>query len=396
MKSVLKKIVAAATGAVFTMACVPAFAEEVVIENTEETVVENAEVLELTVEEAIKLAKENNPLIEANDAAIRSAELSVEVAKESVKDYSDMEKAAVSMGLGKVVAINVSSGLEQAYLKHGYYADAAQVGYELAVMEKDKTLSSIAYDVTQKYYSVKLMEQLVEISETGLAIARENADVVKKSYELGYVSQLEVKNVENSVKSAEFSLESNMRNKAIATENLKIALGIDLSGQDIVLTDEISVPELPQNSEEKIEGAMTTRYDVTALLKSSELSKRYFDITSAYMSKNTAAYNSAYSEYLSSKYAYENSAKLIRLSLQNDYAAMLTARDSVDTALGSLEVKQIEYESAKIKYEMGLITNLELTSVMAELDSSKVQYENAKTEYLLAVLKFNYNTEIGI
>ncbi len=397
MKKMIAKITAAVLSASMSVMSVPVFADDIGTDMiTEENILTNEEaVLSLTCEEAINLALENNAQLLANDAKITSASLSVEVAEEQTKEYKSLEKD-LSKIPGVSVAINVSKGLEQAYLKHGYYLDAANVGYDLAVMEKEKTKASIAYDITQKYYNVKLVEKLIEISETGLAIANENAQIVEKSYELGYVSQLEVKNVENSVKSAEFSLESNKRNLEIATESLKIALGIDSENIKLVLTDEIVVPNLPENATEKIENAMLSRYDVTALRKSNELQSRYFEITSAYMGKNTASYNSAYSEYLLNEYTYQNSSKLIKLSLKNDYAAILTAKDNITTAENSLEIKEVEYDSAKIKYEMGMITNLELTSKMAELDGAKVQLENARLTYLLAVLKFDYNTTIGI
>ncbi len=398
MKKMIAKITATMLGVSMTVMSVPAFADEIGTEEIIEDVVlvkEEESVLSLTCEDAINLALENNSQLLANDAKITSASLSVDVAEEQTKEYKSLEKD-LSKIPGVSVAINVSNGLEQAYLKHGYYLDAATVGYDLAVMEKEKTKATIAYDVTQKYYNVKLMEELIEISETGLAIAKENAEIVKKNFELGYVSELEVKNVENSVKSAEFSLESNKRNLIIATESLKIALGIDAENTVLVLTDEIVLPALPENADEKIEKAIETRYDVTALRKSNELQNRYFEITSAYMGKNTSAYNSAYSEYLLSEYTYQNSSKLIKLSLKNEYASILTAKDSITTAENSLEIKQVEYDSAKIKYEMGMITNLELTSKMVELDSCKVQLENARLTYLLAVLKFDYNTTIGI
>lgn len=395
MKKMFAKIAATVLSISLTFASVPAFAEESTQENVEIEKVQDEKTLVLSCDEAIETALSNNMQLEANDAAIKSASLALNVAEENTKEYKSTEKD-LSKIPGVSTAINLSNGLEQAYLKHGYYLEAASVGYDLALMEKDKTSASIAYEVTQKYYTVKLMEKLVKISETGLEIASENAEIVKKNYELGYVSELEVKNVESSVKSASFSLESNKRNLDIATESLKIALGIESDKRELVLTDEITVPNLPENADEKIENAMQTRYDVTALKKSNELKKQYFDITSLYMSDKSSSYHSAYSDYLTSNYTYENSSTLIKLSLKNEYAAILTGKDDVTSAESNLEIKQIEYDSTKIKFEMGMVTNLELTSKMAELDSAKVQLENAKLTYLLAVLQFDYDTNIGI
>lgn len=385
MERLAKRFAAAILGLSMLFSACPVFAEEA----DQSVAVDNkAVVLELSLEDAINMAKENNPQLKAADAKIKSNELSLEVVEETQKEFDKMAKHIK-------IAVKVSDGLDMAYLKHGYYPKATKVGYDLAILEKTKTEASIAYDVTQKYYNVKLMEELIAISEKGVQLACDNAEVVKKNYELGYVSALEVKNVDASVKKAQYSLDANNRNLEIARESLKIALQIE-GDCTFILTDEILLPSLPENASEKMAAAMDTRYDVTALKKAYELSEEHFNITSAYVGDSTALYNSSYSDYLSSKYTYENTSKLIALSLKNDYAAILTAKENIISAENDLSIKQVEYDSSVIKYEMGLITNLELTAKMTELDSCKVQLENARLSYLLAVLKFDYNTTIGI
>lgn len=363
--------------------------EEATVEHATEQIVRTSEVLELSLEDAISMALENNPQLEACDAAIKSSELSYELAKDAKKDIEQIEKYTK-------IAVNVSEGLDVGYLKHGYYLDAAQVGMELESMEKEQVMATISYNVTEKYYNVKLMEKLVEIAKTGLGIAMENQSVVKKNFELGYVSQLEVTNVDNAVLKAEHSLESYKRNLELAIKSLKISLMIEDEDYTLVLTDDIAIPPLPEKVDEKIENAIDSRYDCTALKKSYDLAARYFEITDYYVGASTAMYHSAYSSNLSAKYTYENTVKLIMLGLESQYASIISAKANIESCENDLAIKEIEYESAKIKYEMGLITNLELTSIMAELDSARVQLENAQVTYLLAVKKFEYDTTIGL
>lgn len=399
MKMFFRQITAAVLGFSICFTNIAVLAQEETIEETKEVVQKESstEIIELTLQEAIELALKDNPQLAANEAAIKSAELSLEVSKELKKEYKDMEDKIPNIPeIQMKMAINVADGLERAYLKYGYYVKAAETGLELSKMEKDKIISSIAYDVTGKYYNVKLMEKLISISEVSVSLAKENESVVKKSYELGLVSALEVQNVENAVRKAENSLQSYERSSEISEENLKIALGIDGKDCKMVLTDEITDVEMPENVEEKISSAMNTRYDVTALRLTAELAEEMFAITEKYAFDSMATYHSAYSEYLNNKYTYENTKKLIELSLKNEYNAIIDAKENITVCENDVNIKNTEYESAKIKYEMGLITNIELTSAMANLDSSRVQLENARLTYLLAVLKFNYNTTIGI
>lgn len=409
----MKKRLVALLLAVGLLASVTAGAEEVVTYEEElpseeaEALVEEESFIEeeieepsevyLSVDEAIEIALENNPQLEAADAKIRSAEINKEVAEEQVKEYKDFEDSVPNVPKVKMMTtINVSNGLEQAYLKHGYYSSASQVALDLAVKEKEQITAKISYDVTEKYYNVKLMEKILVIARGGLKTAEDNLSAVKAHFEAGYVSQLEVRNAENAVTDAKFSVEEYERNYIVAISLFKLALGQDECDYTYVLTDEIVIPEMPVDYEKRIEEALESRYDMTALFKSMELSEMCFDITEYYVFDSTAIYNSAYSDYLNAEYTYNNAKKGIRISLMNDYNTIITAKNKVTSCENAMKIKQTEYDSAVIKYEMGIITNLELTAAMTALDQSKVQYENAVVTYLLAVMKFDYNTTIGI
>lgn len=385
----LKKITAVLLSLLMALPCGAALAEEITEEET--TAEEPAEEgkVSLSLEDAIASAIDGNPQIEAADAKIKSAELSLEVTNLTQKDFNQLNKEYT-------IAVDVSNAMDTAYLKHGYYPVAAQTAIDLAKLEKEKIEASIAYDVTEKYFNLKLLEKLLNIAEASYELTKENADVVKKQFELGYVSNLEVQNVEAAVESAQFTIEGYKRNLLLATDSLKIAIQQEEVTLPYELTDDIPMPEMPENLDEAVSAAMETRYDVTALKKALDLQSMYFDITALYVNDKTAKYHQAYSDYVSAKYTYENSAKMIALSIRSEYMNILSAKESIQTAESALAVKQIEYDSGKIKYEMGVITNIELTKIMTELESCKVQLENANLSYMLAVEKYNYDIGIGI
>ncbi len=391
-----KKPMSMLIAAAVLISSVPAMAQEndstVSVTTMEEIGIEK---IELSLEDAIGMATESNARIQAADASVKSAELSLEVAKETGKEYRDAEKL-VSKIPGVSMAVDISDGLEQAYLKHGYYTDAATVGVELAQMSREQVVASISYEVTERYYNVKLMEELVSIANAGLSLAKDNLAMMENQFEAGYVPALEVRNAKNAVLRAEYSLKNYERSLEVVKKSLKVSLGIGEADCDIVLTDKLEMPEIPGNAEEMIEGALTARYDMTAVKKNYELMKSQFDITAFYMSEKTAAYHSAYSEYLSAEYTYNNTLDLMKIGLESEYAAILTAADEITACENDLEIAQSLYESKKTMYDLGLITNLELTSAMTELDSSKMQLENARVSYALAVIKFGYSTTIGI
>lgn len=391
-----KKLIAALCAFALAMPCGAVFAEEEIpaeesAEAAEAVRVEQTaeEKIELSLEEAISSALSDNPQIEAADAKIKSAELTLEVTKMTQKDFNKFYKE-------HPFAIDVSDSMNTAYLKEEYYPAAAQTQLDLATQEREKVQAQIIYDVKSKYYNLKLLERLLEIAESSYQLTKDNADVVNKSFELGLVSNLEVQNVAAAVEQSQANIESYKRNILLATDSLKISMGREDEEGLYSLTDDISLPEMPENLEQSISSAMETRYDVTALKKAFELQSLAFEITGRYATDNTATYHTAYADYVSAKYNYENNSKLIALSIRSEYSDILTAKESIQNAENALKVKEIEYNSDKIKYEIGSITNLDLTQTMTELEGCRVQLENAHLTYMLAVEKYNCDITIGI
>ena len=353
------------------------------------------EKIELSLEDAIELALNESPRIKAADASIKSAHLSLEVSRDTTKDYKDMEKLASKIP-GVSMAVNVSSGLDQAYLKHGYYLNAAQVGVDLAGVAKGQVEATISYEVTQKYYNAKLMEELIAITEASVKLAKDNLALMEHSFEAGFVPSIEVQNAKNAVVRAEYSLESYKRNHALAVRSLKVSLQLTDSDCELLLTDKVELPSLPENVPVLIEGALSSRYDMTAVRKDYELKKEKYDITAMYMSDKTALYHSAYSEYLNAEYTYNNTIEMMKIALESEYATILNGADEIKACENDVDVAEALYESKKTMYDLGLITNLELTAAMTELETAKVKLENARVNYALSVIKFAYSTTIGI
>lgn len=387
----IKKITALLTATAIVLSAVPVFAKEDALEAVPVHKMDVNEITEikLSLQEAVAVALENNPRINAADASIKSATLSLEVVEETQKDFDKLAKYAS-------VPVVISQGLDTAYLKHGYYPAAARVGLELAEISKEQVTAAISYEVTEKYYNVKLMEELVNIAKTGLGLAQDNLTLMENQLEAGYVSALEVKNAQNAVTQAENSVKSYERNLELAVRSFKISLQLDNTACNVVLTDEIAVPELPEADKELIAAAVNTRYDMTAARKDFELKEMMFDIAKKYVTDKMAMYHTVYSDYMNSKYTYDNAVKMIGIALESEYASILSAYDAIKAAENDLDVKQNVYDSKKTMYDLGLITNLELTSAMADYDSAKMQLENSRVTYALAVIKFGYSTTIGI
>lgn len=333
----------------------------------------------LTLQEAIELAVSNNAQLVACQVAKDSAETSLSVAK------SDQRSAERSP-----IAIN-----ELIYIKNGYAVVAAEMQIRLADAQAQQITNRISYQVTEKYYNIKLAEQLILIYQNGLNMANDNLNLMTTQFELGMVSDLEVSNAKIQVRRSELSLEDARRNLSLAKEDFKIALGLE-GPCDFSLTDEITYENYEGDVTADISAALTTRYDVTALREKAGLDELYFTITDRITASNTADYKSAQSTYLQSKYDYDTNSKMIGLSILSSYNNIATKKGALELAEMTLDIKEREYETAQLKFEMGMITNLELVKTQTELLQCQTELESAKLSYKLAVEKYQHEITYGV
>ena len=337
----------------------------------------------LSLSDAIAMARKDNAQMMVYDVQEKSAQLGYDVQKELKKAY-------------KNVVIHATNSMDLAYVKDGYYTEVFLMQERLAKAGKQKQENVIAYQVTEKYYRCKQAEGLVKVMKNALAVAEENKKAVDAQYALGLISQMTVTNAEIAVTQARLSLASYERSLLLAYENLKIDLKLEDADCVLVLTDEITCEDYVSDVKKDVEKAMQTRYDVKALEESAAISKMYFDITASHSSAEVASYQSAYAECLSAQTTADTTKKQLALGVRSYYDAILTAKGELQIAEMTLALKQTEYEAAKLKHDMGMISNMELTNKMNEVSAQQINVENAKATYRLAVEKYKYEIQTGL
>lgn len=337
---------------------------------------------DLSLADAIELAFTDNERIMANEQKQLAADISVDSAYLSRKPY-------------KKAVVNVSSNFELYCLKEGYYIKSAEMAQRLSIKEADKIKSSVAYGVTEAYYNLVLMKKLTAAAQNACNLAQTNKEIVDRQYALGLLSAIDYENASLASISAKANLDSYIMNEEIAEENLKNLLNMEDENISINPTDEIECEEYTSDSASDAQAALETRYDITALKENLDLSYEYFDLSSV-LTQSSATYNSAYSSYLDAKYNYNYALKMTKLSVKSMYNTILSSKAAMDIAQKQYNIKKKEYNAAKLKYELGVIANVELTKSINDLYDAQVSYANAKLGYRMAIEKYKYEITTGL
>lgn len=361
-------------------------AEEVAVEETvaEEAAAENEEVrtYTLSLEEAKEMAYTDNLRLEA----IQYKKQGYDIALSSAK---------LKKGKNKNTEYSVSTQSAGLLVKKGYYVELYGSQSELTKLELEMVKNQISYNVTEKYYNYKLTEALVKTCETSSEIAASNLETVKKQFELGLAAQIDVDTAEAAYMGAKAKEDGYKRSLLLAGEDLKIVLNIEEPCK-FVLTDSIDCPEFESDVEADVEKAMETRYDVKSLKENTRLAELNYTIIRNGLTDAAADTSNAKSSYAQAQYTEDNSIKNIKLGIRSAYNNIISAKSSMDIAQINVEIYRQKYKAGKLKFEMGMITNDELTSIMNDLSESEIEYEKTKLTYKLAVEKYGCEITIGL
>lgn len=374
----MKKILSLVLAAIIAFPAISAFAEEGKVKT-----------YTLSLEDAKKMAYTDNLQLQAVEFKKQSSDISLKGAKES---KSALKQQTNAMGkLGIATAASTQVGL----VRNGYYVDLFESQSELAKSELVQVQNKISYDVTEKYYNYKLAERLLEVYKNSGELAKTNYETIKKQYELGAAAKVDLEGAEAGVKQASAAAEAYERGLELSAENLAISLNVDYPC-NFVLTDTLSFVPFESDVENDIKEAEGKRYDIKALKENERLSERYYTIIKNAFTDLSADAANAKSSWLQAQYTAESGIRGIKLGIRSSYNSVLSAAKDIEIAEINLDVSKQKHEAGRLKYEMGMITDSELTSLMNDYITAEVNFEKAKLTHKLAVEKYGYEITEGI
>ena len=374
----MKKILSLVLAAIIAFPAISAFAEE-----------DKVKTYTLSLEDAKKMAYTDNLQLQAVEFKKQSSDISLKGAKES---KSALKQRTNAMGkLGIATAASTQVGL----VRNGYYVDLFESQSELAKSELVQVQNKISYDVTEKYYNYKLAERLLEVYKNSGELAKTNYETIKKQYELGAAAKVDLEGAEAGVKQASAAAEAYERGLELSAENLAISLNVDYPC-NFVLTDTLSFVPFESDVENDIKEAEGKRYDIKALKENERLSERYYTIIKNAFTDLSADAANAKSSWLQAQYTAESGIRGIKLGIRSSYNSVLSAAKDIEIAEINLDVSKQKHEAGRLKYEMGMITDSELTSLMNDYITAEVNLEKAKLTHKLAVEKYGYEITEGI
>lgn len=356
------------------------------------------EVISLSVEDAVKIAEENNQQIKLSQLALQKAQLARKEFNYQSKKvgsaldlWDSLTPEQKSMLISQTPTLyseitslsgfSTSSALELGEKEINVGVDLAQRGIEVAI-------KGVEYGIEAGYYGALLAKENVAIAQAAVDRQQEMLRIAEAKYKAGTVAKTEVLNAQVQLTKAEGDLSKAKSSEEKAYITLKKLLGLPLD-KNINLTD--SFKESPENLDvtldELIEQANSNRIDIVSAEGAFEIAKLDFELSSKAYPSNTFTY--AEKEYAmeEAQLKLSNTKSSAEAEIRNTWLDFEDAKTNIPVLDKSLEVAQESLRIAKLSYEAGLVRSVDVTAAEDGLKQVQLQRLSAIYNYNLARLK---------
>jgi outer membrane protein len=392
--------------------------------------------LHFTLNQAIDYALQNNPELEQLTLDSKTAQARVDEARSAfypsistsgyyayMSDVAVFELDSMLIPIGQHDNWNYQVSLQQVLFTWGKIYNAykiAGLGSDIAQLDLMRKKQEVRYSVTDAFYGLLILEEMVMLSHESLLQLERHAKSVETRYRAGLVPQFEllraqvqVANLKPQVIEAENALK-------LSREGFKMLLGLPLQ-QEFRLSGKLQMVDEEFEMDELISTALDNRAELKNLKKVTEIVKcskaiagranlptlfagaTYartkpfgfggddwgtnltfnigFDFPVFTGFKNLAQYKQATLQLKGAHLALENLEKGIALEVRQAFYNFQAAKQSITAAQENVAQAEKTYEIINTRYKSGLATNLEFMDVQLASMQAQANYLSALKNY---------------
>ncbi len=368
-----------------------AAAENAVPASAEAT--EESKVLNLSMEDAVKLAIENDRAMWKLDDKIKE----MQELRRSGSSAKDMAEQLMEAPLEVSSAMGVTNNyLELLLSKNSYYVKTADLKSEEIKKQREVLLLGIELGTKASYYGVLVKEKAIEINEARLSSANEQLRVVNLKFGNGSATKAEVLNGEMAVQKAKTDLDTAMDDLNIAKLNFLNQLNLPLDAE-IVLTDkEIKyVPTSNIDLDKAIEKAKAERPEIQTAINDLEIQKIETHAYTAYYTSNLRQNKWAKEKLKDAELKVPQTYKDVELDVRSSYLDLIKNERNLVNMNKTVELAKEGARIKKLLYENGMATSLDVLDADTGLAEAEIGLYQIMALYNISKLSFDNSNLIG-
>lgn len=334
---------------------------------------------ELSLEKAVEIMQTEGLQAESAQLARESDKAIAQGYKETAKTISDSLDIADLLPLDQQYQLQESgvtqSNLKITQLQRDFVKENIDNNYQADMNKIEQTTEQLYFGLLQAQENVKVCEETLISEENTL-------NLLKKKYELGAASKLEVQSQENNVLTAQDSLTQAQNTFQSTQSNFLMLMGMD-AGRKLNLTTELTkavndLPSLNDAQEYMLKNSLELKYYEYL----TELTKIQFESLRSSTNSNSSKYLKAKSAYDQAQMGIEQMKLNKKNSLQTAYEKIPALESQITRYDSMIRLAEDSLELAKTRYEIGMGT-------LSDIESAQLSVTQAKLGRISAVVAYN-------
>jgi len=332
---------------------------------------------------------------------------------------SVIEFGGMQIPMGQHENYNVQLSLQQVLFAWGKLYDAyrlADLGREIAGLTLERKRQDVRYTVTQSFYSLLVLQEMVKLTGESYAQLKRHEDAVRKRFEAGLVPQFELLRAQVQVANLKPRVTEAENGLQLARNGFQMLLGMPLD-QEFELSGELGSIEEDFELGVLIDTALVSRTEIKSLERAEKMGrigrslvgrtnlptiatgatyayKKPIGLTGNDWGENLtfnigfswpifsgfrtlSQYREAGLEMKKARLAIDQVKKGVELETKNAYYTFQAARELTTAAQENLSQADKALNIIETRYKNGLATNLEYLDVQLAQVQARNNYLNA-------------------
>ena len=368
---------------------------DVNIEKDAAATLEAVKTMELSMDAAVKLAKENSREMWKIDDGLKK----LQEARKQGRTAKEQAEDLMSLSLEQLAVMNIDPTekyVETLLAKNGYYITYADT--QTNQLEKSKELLNVGLEIETKslYYQVLLAEKSIVINESNLNKAKEQLRVINLKFNNGSATKAEVLNGEMAVHKAQVDIDSSKDDLEIAKLELLNKLNIPFDMEVIFTDKELNyVPTAKIDLNNAIEKAKLDRPEVLTAKNALELQKIETHAYTAYYTPNLREYKSAVEKLKDAELNIPQTYKSVELDVRKAYLNLVKAERALVNMDETIKLAKEASRVNKLLYENGMAFSLNVLEADTNLAQAEIGRYQLLAAYNLSKLMFDNSNLMG-
>ncbi len=338
-------------------------------------------------------------------------------------DVASFQVDSVAVPMGRHANYSYELSLQQVLFAWGKIYNVyriADIGREAARLRLERKKQEITYLVTDAFYGLLVLDELVRLSNESLTQLKRHEESVRKRYEAGMVSQFDLLRAQVQVANLKPRVIETENGRKLTREGFKLLLGLKLD-REFALSGELKQADEAFDLDSLIADAQQNRAEVKNLAQLEEISRLGRDIAgranlpmvvggaryerrkpfgffgdewgsnvtfnigfqwSIFEGfKNLHRYRQAELALKEARLAYENLQEAVTLEVKQAYFSFMAAKEAIGAARENVGQAKKAFNIIETRYRSGLAINLEYLDAQLAMMQAETNYLSALKNY---------------